>query len=276
MNLADITPLILTYNEAPNIRRCLELLRWAPRVLVMDSGSTDETLAICKSFPNVEVVHRSFDNHTNQWNAGLAEVHTAWVLALDADYITNQAFADELAGLETHGPQTEWRAHFVYCTFGKRLRGTLYPPRSVLFDPRSRRYEQDGHTQVLCSQGPVADLQCPIAHDDRKPLTCWLDAQRRYAALEAEKLGSPEHSPTGWPDRLRTMIWPAAPAALVYTLFVRRLILDGWPGIFYALQRTYAELLLSLELLDRRLAQRWKVESEKLEVEARGENAQKE
>jgi len=256
MNPADITPLILTYNEESNIGRCLERLRWAPRVLVMDSGSSDETLAICATFPNVEVIHREFDNHMNQWNTGLSHVRSRWVLALDADYMIDQAFADELAEINDSGSEIAWQARFTYHTFGKCLRGTLYPPRVLLFNPKTCSYVQDGHTQLLQINGDIATLRCPVRHDDRKPLARWLDSQRGYATLEADKLGSPQHSPSGWPDRLRAMIWPAAPAALVYTLFAKRLILDGWPGIFYALQRTYAELLLSLELLDRRLRRR--------------------
>ena len=146
-----------------------------------------------------------------------------------------------------------WFGLFHYVTFGRRLRGTLYPPRAVLFDPSHHRYAQDGHTQSLLVQsGQQEILKSRIDHDDRKPLSRWLDSQRKYASLEAEKM-SLATVVIGMPDRLRRMIWPAAPAAFFYTLFVKRLILDGWPGWFYVLQRTYAELLLSLELLDRRL-----------------------
>jgi hypothetical protein len=90
-------------------------------------------------------------------------------------------------------------------------------------------------------------------HDDRKPLTRWLDSQRAYAKLEAGFLQAKDPKTLTWPDRLRHWIWPAAPAAFLYTLLVKGCLLDGWPGWFYALQRTYAELLLSLELLARRL-----------------------
>jgi hypothetical protein len=222
----------------------------------------------------VEVVFRPFDSFAGQCNAGLSLIATPWVLSLDADYLVAPDFED--LAVCTSGQTAGYQIRFRYCIYGRPLRACLYPPRTVLYQRDAARYHNDGHGHKVLINGTVETLNTHIDHDDRKPLARWLDSQRRYASQEAEKLGSPEHSPTGWPDRLRTMIWPAAPAALVYTLFVRRLILDGWPGIFYALQRTYAELLLSLELLDRRLAQRWKVESEKLEVEARGENAQKE
>ncbi|MGB2788468.1 MAG: glycosyltransferase, partial [Dokdonella sp.] len=71
--LDRITPLILTWNEEANIARTLAKLAWAREVVVVDSGSTDSTHAICESFPNVRLVARPFDNHATQWNYGLKE-----------------------------------------------------------------------------------------------------------------------------------------------------------------------------------------------------------
>jgi glycosyltransferase involved in cell wall biosynthesis len=252
MNLASITPLILTWNEEPNIRRCLEELGWARRVVVIDSGSTDSTPDICATFPNVELVHRPFDNHTDQWNFGLDQVRTPWILSLDADYLLNGEFVRELESLNENSTERAWFVSFQFLVFGRPLRGSLYPPRAALFDRSDCRYIADGHTQTLSINGPSGSLRTRIGHDDRKPLSRWVDSQFKYARLEADKLTSESH-PAGLPDRLRKMIWPAAPVAFLYTLFVKGVILDGWPGWFYALQRTYAELLLSLILLEKRL-----------------------
>ena len=67
---ADLTALIITFNEEPNIGRVLERLGWVPRVVVLDSGSTDATLAICATFANVEVFTRPFDSFAGQCNHG--------------------------------------------------------------------------------------------------------------------------------------------------------------------------------------------------------------
>ncbi len=255
MNLSDITPLVLTFNEGPNIVRCLERLRWAERVVVIDSGSSDNTADLCGEFANVELIERGFDNHTAQWNFGLDQITTNWVLTLDADYLLNDDFIAELRILESSESPCSvraWSVGFHYVLAGKRLRGTLYPPRVALFEVNTHRYEQDGHTQILKTRDQTGLMRNRVDHDDRKPLSRWLDSQRKYASLEAEKL-SREISQGGVADRLRKMIWPAAPAAFLYTLLIKGLILDGWPGLFYVLQRTHAEILLSLELLDRRL-----------------------
>jgi len=61
MTPSDITPLILTFNEAANIERTLARLTWAARVVVVDSFSTDDTVDICRRYANVDVVPRRFD-----------------------------------------------------------------------------------------------------------------------------------------------------------------------------------------------------------------------
>ncbi|MEM7601847.1 MAG: glycosyltransferase family 2 protein, partial [Verrucomicrobiota bacterium] len=104
-------------------------------------------------------------------------------------------------------------------------------------------------------EGEQETLRSAIDHDDRKPLSRWSKSQYQYAILEAEKLEK-EERPAGLPDRMRKWILPAAPLTLIYTLFVKLAILDGWAGWFYAFQRTYAELLLSLILLERKVRDR--------------------
>lgn len=256
MQYDDITPVILTYNEEPNLRRCLESLGWAKRVVVVDSGSTDRTLAICREFPVVEVFQRPFDNHTAQWNYAVDQALSDWVLSLDSDYVATPAFAEELLQLDPDPSVAACMVPFRYCVLGKPLRGSLYPPRAALFRPKLCRYLADGHTQLLDFPGEPLLLSSRLDHNDCKPLSRWLDSQRKYAVLEADKMTQNHSVAKGLPDRLRRIIWLAAPAAFLYTLLVKRLILDGWPGIFYVLQRTYAEILLSLELLDRKLSKK--------------------
>ena len=74
--LENITPLILTYNEAPNIDRTLKKLSWAKQIVVIDSYSTDETLENLAFYPQVKVFKRKFDTHATQWNYGLEQVNS--------------------------------------------------------------------------------------------------------------------------------------------------------------------------------------------------------
>jgi len=246
--LEQITPLVLTYNEAPNIARVLQGLSWARDVVLVDSFSTDETAAIAASFPNVRVVQRVFDCHRNQWQFGLTEtqIKTEWVLALDADYTVTTDLVSELRALQPDEETGGYRARFIYCISGKPLRSGIYPPVTVLYRRAAANYIQDGHTQRVSLAGRVEELQAPLLHDDRKPLRRWLQSQKRYTKLEVEKLRVMDPAKLGLVDRLRR--WPLVvpPVALFYCLIVRGGVRDGWHGFYYAFQRGTAELMLSL------------------------------
>ena len=251
--ITDVTPLILTYNEEPNLGRVLDRLSWARQILVIDSFSTDNTVSVAARYPNVRLLQRTFDNHANQWNYGVDNVSTGWVLSLDADYIVPDEFTQEMAELSVPNQTTAYEARFTYCIMGIPLRASLYPSRPVLFRREHCRYYQEGHTQQLEVNGTVTRLRSRLLHDDRKPLDRWQQEQLRYAAREADHLCSANPIELGLPDRLRRRLWIAPWLVPLYCLLRKGLILDGWPGLYYVMQRTIAELLLSLHLLDRRL-----------------------
>ena len=110
--MIDVTVVILTRNEAPNIARTLGRLAWASDVVVVDSGSSDDTCAIAARHPNVRLFQRPFTNHAEQWNYGLAAtgITTEWVLALDADFYLSDELIAELAQLSPDAGTAGYRA----------------------------------------------------------------------------------------------------------------------------------------------------------------------
>ncbi|HEX6097997.1 MAG TPA: glycosyltransferase family 2 protein [Thermoanaerobaculia bacterium] len=249
--LDQVTPVILTRDEEPNLARTLGQLAWARDVVVVDSFSTDRTPEIAQSFPNVRLFQRAFDDHATQWTFGQQQVRTPWFLALDADYFVPAAFANELASLDP-GSVRGYRASFRYAVGGKPLRASLYPPRIVLAVKAHATFWQDGHTQRISVDGDVGELREPIVHDDRKDFRSFVARQKRYMAAEAEKLRLRDPLSLGLAGRVRKLIFVAPPAVVVHALFVKGLILDGLPGLRYAWERFVAELILSRELMRRR------------------------
>lgn len=86
----DISAVVLTFNEALNIRHCLEGVRTLPEVFVVDSGSTDDTVAICREYTD-RIVEHPYRNHAEQWQWALDHlpIKTDWILALDADFVVS-------------------------------------------------------------------------------------------------------------------------------------------------------------------------------------------
>lgn len=245
----DVTALILTYNEAPNIARTLDRLTWIGHVLVVDSFSDDSTCQTARSFPNVIVLQRTFDSFARQCNFGLEQIRTAWVLSLDADYVLTRGLVAEIQALQPSDSISGFRVEFTYCVYGRPLRSTIYPPRTILYRRERARYRDEGHGHRVQVDGEIGSLRNRVEHDDRKPLGRWLRSQDTYMAIEARHLLGTPPEQLNLADRLRKRIFAAPAVIFVYLLFCRGLILDGWPGWYYVLQRILAEALLSLRLL---------------------------
>ncbi len=250
--LEKITPVILTFNERENIARTLGCLDWARDIVVVDSFSTDETVSIVRQFPNARLFQRRFEQHADQWNFAIRETGVAseWILALDADYIVPREFAKELEAASPGPDCNGFVASFIYCVFGLPLRGSLYPDGVVLFRREAGRYVQSGHTQRLILSGRTEALKTRILHDDRKPLSRWLQSQHKYAVLEARHILAAKPAELRRTDQIRRLAWPAPLLVLFYVLFIKRCIMDGLPGWTYALQRTLAETVIALEIIE--------------------------
>lgn len=248
--LEKITPLLLTFNEAPNIGRTLERLKWAKTIVVVDSYSTDETIKILQSYPQVQIFQKEFSSFASQCNYGLEQIKSEWVLSLDADYILSDELIDEIKNLPQDTQVNSYIVRFKYCVFGRSLRGTLYPPRNVLYRRDKATYKEDGHAHRVYVDGKTDMLSSYIYHDDRKSLDRWLKAQSKYMVIEAKKLLETPVSELSLGDRVRRKKIFAPLAILIYCLIFNRGILDGWAGWYYAFQRTLAEILLSIQLIE--------------------------
>lgn len=256
MRLDDITPVILTYNEEPNIRRTLRSLEWATEIVVVDSGSTDRTLEILREFRSVRVLQHAFENHALQWHYAISQsnISTEWVLGLDADLILPSDSVQEIAALPPDGEIGGYESQFRYCVLGHPLPRSIFPARILLFRRARVSFHRDGHAHRVGVAGRVESLRCLVDHDDRKPVTRWLASQDVYARLEREKLlAVPHQELLSCADRVRARRFMAPIAVLLYCLFVKRLIFAGLPGWYYTYQRVLAEVLLSLYLIEHEL-----------------------
>lgn len=245
-----ITPLILTYNEAPNIHRNLQSLHWAKTIVVIDSFSTDETLEIIYSYPQVQVFQRHFDSFATQCNYGLEKITSEWVLSLDADYVVTDELIKEIKVLSAAPDVESYSVRFKYCIFGTPLRGTLLPPRKVLYKRDKAIYKDDGHAHRVCVEGQSRMLDAYIHHDDRKPLSRWLWAQDRYMVIEAKKILETPVNELSLSDRIRKQKILAPLIIFVYCLIIKGGIFDGWQGWYYTSQRVLAEILLVIRLFE--------------------------
>jgi len=247
----SLTALILTKNEETNLNRCLNKLTWLERVVILDSFSTDRTLEIAKSYPNVVICQRTFDSFANQCNYGLSLLTSEWVLSLDADYVLTDGFIKETKSFIKDGDKMGYWVKFKFLVFGKMLMGNNTTPRAVLFKLSQGYYYDDGHCHRLTINGSMGNFRSCISHDDRKPLTRWLNNQDGYSIKESEKLLNPAAQPFSLSSKIRKTKVFAPFIVFFHCLFVKGLIFNGWTGWHYTLQRTMVEMLLAIRLIEK-------------------------
>jgi glycosyltransferase involved in cell wall biosynthesis len=253
--LDHITPVLLTHDEEQNIGRTLSRLGWAKDIVVVDSGSTDGTLAILAAWPNVRVFKRRFDTHAKQWRYAVEEtqIATDWILRLDADYQVSDALVSEFAQLDPNAPVSAYCIGFDYAIFSQKIRSSLYPANTILLRKHKFCVRERGHTEAWDVTGTIGTLSSRILHDDWKPTCQWLIGQTRYMQRELEWLRLRKAGLVRW-LRLRPPLMPIV--AFIYCLFGKGLIMSGRAGVFYALQRMVAEAILSLMVLEAKLRDR--------------------
>jgi glycosyltransferase involved in cell wall biosynthesis len=248
----QIAPVILTYNEGPNIGRTLDSLRWARAVVVVDSGSTDATERIARGFSNVRWHVRPFDTHLAQWSYAVFQtgIESEYVLALDADMQVSTGFSEEAESSFLPGDFDGAVLRFEYGYYGHHLLGSLCPPQLRLFRRSRVKITQPHHSQEFSVAGRLYKFQSTLIHDDQKSIERWLSSQFAYQSLIEKILMN------GGRKRIRDLlrlsgIMPPLIGALAYVKAGGPL--RGAAAARYAYERSVAEGVLTIMLMDSRL-----------------------
>ncbi len=220
-----LTVIVLTLNEERDLPLCLASVAGLPAwVVVLDSGSTDRTVAIAREW-GATVHTRPFTGYASQRNAALALANTTWVLFLDADERLTLAGAAEIAALvgapaTASGPVGHWLPrHNEF--FGRRLRGGGWwpDPQLRLLRPDRARYDEAREVhEVVLLDGPSATVREPLIHRNYDRWGEFTAKQRDYAERHARDLTV---------RGVRTRPW--TPLSMPVREFRRRFVtLDAW------------------------------------------------
>jgi glycosyltransferase involved in cell wall biosynthesis len=192
MNVPSLAAIILTKNEEANIAACLQSVRWAGEVFVIDSVSTDGTVEIAKRM-GAQVYSHPFEGYAAQRNWALENLPLshAWILMLDADERIPQALAEEISQVVAENRQDpagyyiKLRRYFL----GRWLKhGGQYPTWLLRLFRRDRaRFENRPLNEHVVLEGNSGYLSQPFDHENRQPLSDWISKHNRYADLEAEE-----------------------------------------------------------------------------------------
>jgi glycosyltransferase involved in cell wall biosynthesis len=237
---------IITLNAASQLEACLQSVRFADEVVVVDSGSTDGTPALAERH-GARVIHQDWLGFGPQKQFAVDAAHHDWVLCLDAD----ERVSPELqAAIEIalNSPSTA-AFRFPRCNrfLGRYLRhGEGYPDWSLrLFDRRQACWSNDAVHEKVETNGRVADLTGDLLHDSAESLATYLTKQNRYTTLAAEiALAAGKRASVG-----RIAISPLVRFIKFY--FIRQGFRDGLPGLIHIAIGCFNSFMKYSKMLER-------------------------
>jgi glycosyltransferase involved in cell wall biosynthesis len=248
-----LSVIIITKNEASHIGRCLESVSWADEIIVLDSGSQDETVAICHQYTD-KVYETDWPGFGIQKQRALDKATGDWVLSIDADEMVTPELRMEI---EHALLQKEFQGYAIprlsnYC--GRQMRHGGWWPDHVLrlFRRDCGQFTDSAVHERIIVQGRTGRLITPLLHDAFVSLDEVLHKVNCYSSLGAEMLYQ-KGTRSSISKAIFKAIW-----TFMRTYFLKLAILDGRQGLLLSISNaegTYYKYVKLLELQSRQAQQ---------------------
>ena len=238
-----ISAVIITYNEEKIIRKTLSRLSWCDEIVIVDSYSTDNTVAICREF-GCDVYSRPFDGYGSQKQFAIARATNDWVLCVDADEIPSDELVQEIRSIR---PDT------AYAGFSFPM-NLVFLDQEFFHGKESGRYflrlfnrQKGGVTgervhESFQVKGPVKKLEHTILHYSYTSIHQCIDKLNRYSTLSAEIA----HGKGKTKSVLAVLF--GLPFNFIKYYFLERNCLNGMKGFYWSVFATYYHFLKYVKL----------------------------
>jgi len=235
---------IVTLNEAVNLRRTLESVRRIseppPEIVVLDSGSTDETVEIVEK-AGARLLEEPWKGFARQKNSAIAQAGGDWLLSLDADEEVSPELAGEIRALLATEPAfSAYRIPRLNHFMGRALRhGGYWPdPKIRLFRRGTAWFEERPVHETVKDNGLAGALTGHLIHHCYPTLEEYIEHMNRYSSASAGMLVTAGWGSLGWPAFLwNAFLNPAATFA--YNYFFRLGFLDGREGLLQHVNHSF-------------------------------------
>lgn len=224
--MVPVSVTIITKNEAAHIDACLASVAWADDILVVDSHSTDDTVARANR-AGARVIVRDWPGYAAQKNFAASEARHDWILSVDADERVTPDLAREIQALNPSEAQSGYRVPRVTWHLGRWWKTTdWYPDFQLrLYDRRRARWTVRRVHESVEADGPVGTLTHDLQHYAYRDISHHLATMDRYTTLAADDMFEAGRR-AGLID---LALHP--PAAFLRNYVLRRGCLDGTAGL---------------------------------------------
>ena len=266
----SITAVILTLNEAENLSRCLSSLAWCREVIVLDSGSEDQTRAIAKRLGAKVFIHKQeapfrIDEQRN-WALENCEIEGEWVFFIDADEVVPRPLMASIQAACSNVSH-EFNAYELtprYLFWGRWLKRTQgYPNWHPRLLKRGEVSFAGGVWEHFSAGAKIGKIDQPYDHyANSKGFTDWLKRHDRYSSWDADKINkyllSHDDDAFGTSRKLKlrtwgARFWPIRPLARFIQMYILRLgFLEGRAALAFCFLYAFYEFMTVVKIVERR------------------------
>ena len=233
--MLKLSAIIPTYNEEMNIEAAIQSVSFADEIIIIDSFSTDNTIAIAEKY-GVRILQRTFDNFSSQKNYAIENATHKWIVLLDADERIGEALKNEIQTVLNNEPKAN--AYWVYrrnYLLGREIKYSGWQNDKVirLIERDLCKYNGKLVHEEITLPKKTAFLKNTLDHYTYKNFDSFINKKNKIAQLQAEMLAAKNKKVTLY----LLLIKPSY--RFVNHYFFRRGFLDGFPGFFIASFYTY-------------------------------------
>lgn len=225
-----LSAVLVTRNAASQLPTCLASLAFCEDIVVIDSGSSDETIAVAER-QGARVIHQDWLGFGPQKQFAVAQARHDWVLCVDADERVSEPLRASIEAALARPKFNAYRFPRRNRFMGRYLRhGEGYPDWSLrLFDRRHARWSDDAVHEKVLSDAPAGELVGDLLHDSAETFGAYLAKQDRYTTLAAEAALAAGRRAT-----IAHLL--LSPLVRFFKFYIFRLgFLDGFPGLTHIL-----------------------------------------
>lgn len=225
-----LSVIIIAKNEAANIRRCLESVQWAEEIIVLDSGSSDDTVAIAKEYTN-NVYCTDWQGYGVQKQRALTLATSDWVLNLDADETVSALLKEAIRAAIASNSADAYRIPICMNFYDNPLRFSSSPKRHVrLFKRVGARFSDDiVHEKIILPPAVrISKIKKSIMHHSFQDVSHALYKINHYSSYSA-KIKIEKNKTASFAKTLLSTGW-----MFFRCYFLQRGFLDGKPGFLFA------------------------------------------
>ena len=237
--MPKVSVTIITLNEAAHIGAAIDSVAWADEIIVVDSGSTDDTVEIARA-RGATAICREWPGWVEQKNFAAAQAAHHWIFSLDADERVPPPLAGEIRELLSGEPPLRgYRVPRVTFHLGKWIRTTDFYPdyQTRLYDRRAARWRGRYVHESVTVDGPVGRFRHDLEHYSFRDLRDHLDRVNHYTTLAARQM----HEAGRRAGLFDLVVHPFA--AFLRNYLLRLGVFDGVAGLIISIINAYSVFL---------------------------------